>query len=91
MQEVSQQPDETSLPEIPVKRYHANKKYKDRVFSAIFGNPEHNDWTLALYNAVNNSHYTNPDDIQFNTVDNALFLGIHNHTQRCFLYVYNSI
>ena len=79
--EVSQQIPESSLKVSQKKssdKSQANEKYKDRVFSTLFGNPEHKGWTLALYNAVNNSHYQNPNDIQFNTVDNALFLGIHN-------------
>ena len=90
-QKLEEQPVEASTEtssETPIKRYHANRKYKDRVFNSIFGNPEHKDWTLSLYNAVNNSHYTNPDDIQFNTVDNALFLGIHNDVSFMFIILF---
>ena len=29
-----------------------NDEYKDRLFKFVFGNPEHKDWTLSLYNAV---------------------------------------
>ncbi len=36
-----------------------NTKYKDRLFSFIFGKPENKKWTLSLYNAVNHSSYTN--------------------------------
>ena len=32
---------------------NVNRKYKDRVFKFIFGNPENKAWTLSLYNAVN--------------------------------------
>ena len=60
------------------QKVRANRKYKDRLFSAIFGNPSHKAWTLALYNAVNNSNYTDPTAIKFNTVENTLFLGIFN-------------
>ena len=35
-----------------------NTRYKDRLFSFIFGRPERKDWTLSLYNAVNESSYT---------------------------------
>lgn len=45
----------------------AKKDYKDRLFKFIFGNPENKQWTLSLYNAINGTDYTNPDDIQFNT------------------------
>ena len=43
---------------------NVNRKYKDRVFKFIFGNPENKAWTLSLYNAVNGSQYRNPDEIQ---------------------------
>ena len=46
-----------------------NTTHKDRLFKFIFGNPEHKEWTLSLYNALNNSHYTNED---------AVYLGMKN-------------
>ena len=55
-----------------------NKKHKDRLFRFIFGNPEKREWTLNLYNAINNSHYTNPDDIEYNTIEDAIYLGMKN-------------
>ena len=39
-----------------------NRKYKDRLFTFIFGNPQNREWTLSLYNAVNGSDYTNAED-----------------------------
>lgn len=55
-----------------------NDEHKDRVFKFLFGNPENKEWTLALYNAVNGSSYDNPDDIQFNTIEDAVYLGMKN-------------
>ena len=55
-----------------------NREYKDRVFKFIFGNPENKEWTLSLYNAVNGSQHGNPDDIQFNTVEDAVYVGMKN-------------
>ena len=55
-----------------------NREYKDRVFKFIFGNPENKEWTLSLYNAVNGSDYSNPDDIQFNTIDDAVYMSMKN-------------
>ena len=46
----------------------ANREYKDRLFKFIFGNPENNKWTLSLYNAMNGTHYDNPDNIIINTI-----------------------
>ncbi|MBR1372891.1 hypothetical protein IJ556_00380, partial [bacterium] len=57
---------------------NVNRKYKDRVFKFIFGNPENKAWTLSLYNAVNGSQYRNPEDIQFNTIEDAVYLGMKN-------------
>ena len=55
-----------------------NTKYKDRLFSFIFGNPERKDWTLSLYNAVNRSSYTNPEDIEIMTIEDVLYMGMKN-------------
>ena len=53
-------------------------KYKDRLFTFIFGQEENRAWTLSLYNAVNGSHYTDPKDIQINTIKEVIYLGMHN-------------
>ena len=56
----------------------SNEKHKDRLFKFVFGNPEHKEWTLSLYNALNGSHYTNPEDIEFNTIEDAVYMGMKN-------------
>ena len=48
---------------------------KDTVFRKIFNNKEN---LLALYNALNGTHYNNPEDIEIITLDNALFLKMKN-------------
>ena len=53
-----------------------NKKHKDRVFKFIFG--KNKQWALSLYNAVNGSEYTDPDAIEFNTIDEILYIGMQN-------------
>ena len=55
-----------------------NREYKDRLFKFIFGNPDKKEWTLSLYNAMNGSHYTDPEDIQLNTIEDAVYLGMKN-------------
>lgn len=55
-----------------------NREYKDRLFSFIFGREENREWTLSLYNAVNGSSYPDPAEIEFNTIDSILYLGMHN-------------
>ena len=55
-----------------------NREYKDRLFKFIFGNPANKEWTLSLYNAVNSSSYTNPDDIKFTTIEEAVYMNMKN-------------
>ena len=55
-----------------------NDKHKDRVFKYLFGNPANRDWTLALYNAVNGSSYENAEEIEYNTIEDAVYLGMRN-------------
>ena len=56
----------------------ANREYKDRLFKFIFGNPENKEWTLNLYNAINDSHYTRAEDIHLNTIENAVYMSMKN-------------
>ena len=55
-----------------------NEEHKDRVFKYLFGNPENRQWTLSLYNAVNGSSYENPEEIEYNTIEDAVYLGMRN-------------
>lgn len=56
----------------------ARSDYKDRLFSFIFGSPGNEPWTLALYNAVNATSYSDPSAVEVNTVREALYLGMRN-------------
>ena len=55
-----------------------NREYKDRLFKFIFGNPDKKEWTLSLYNAMNGSHYTDPNDIFLNTIEDAVYMSMKN-------------
>ena len=55
-----------------------NRENKDRLFRFIFGREENKAWTLSLYNALNGSSYTNPDDITINTVNDVLYMDMKN-------------
>ena len=55
-----------------------NREYKDRLFKFIFGNPDKKEWTLSLYNAINGSNYTDPNEIFLNTIENAVYMGMKN-------------
>lgn len=52
-----------------------NRTYKSRIFTMIFSDKRE---LLALYNAVNETHYTNPDQLEINTLENAIYLSMHN-------------
>ena len=68
------------LPVISVSREH-----KDRLFNFIFGRPENKKWTLSLYNAVNGSSYDDETEIEFNTLEEYLYVHMKNDTS--FLFV----
>ncbi|MBR6296865.1 MAG: hypothetical protein IKR40_10375 [Treponema sp.] len=57
-----------------------NREYKDRLFKAIFGRDteESKRWRLDLYNALNDSNYTDPDELQLNTIENVIYITMHN-------------
>lgn len=51
------------------------KEYKDRLFRLVFGEKED---LLALYNAVNESAYSNPEQLAIVTLENMLYLKMKN-------------
>ena len=55
-----------------------NREHKDRLFISLFGSAERKENTLELYNAVNGSHYDNPDDITIYTIEDALYMTMKN-------------
>ena len=58
------------------KNYQANREYKSTVFSKLFGEDKEN--ALSLYNAVNNSNYTNADDLVFTTLEDVVYMKMKN-------------
>lgn len=57
-----------------------NRLYKDRLFVTIYGKEteQSKKWRLDLYNALNDSHYTDPDAIELTTIDNIIYITMHN-------------
>lgn len=51
------------------------KKYKDKLFRMIF---KEKDKLLSLYNAVNKSNYTNPEELEIVTLENAIYMNMKN-------------
>lgn len=58
-----------------IKRYWVNRRYKDRLFRKIFKNKKD---LLQLYNAINNTSYTNPEDLTITTLDDTIILSMKN-------------
>lgn len=56
------------------------QKVYDHLFIAIFGKDTERSkrWRLELYNALNNTNYTDPDALELNTLKNVLFIKMHN-------------
>ena len=54
------------------------KNINDRLFRRIFGDADHKEWTLSLYNAINGSSYTNPEEITFTTIEDVVYLSMKN-------------
>ena len=58
--------------------YGANRQYKDSLFRLLFGREENKHSLLDLYNALNNSNYTNIDDLTINTIDDVIYMKMKN-------------
>ena len=67
------------------------REYKDRLFKAIFGRDteESKRWRLELYNALNGTDFTDPDELQVNTIENVIYITMRTDNsfliddQRC--------
>ena len=69
-----------------------NFQYKARLFEMIFSSKEE---LLGLYNAVNGSHYDDPELLEINTLENAIYMSMHNDISfiidtRLYLYEHQS-
>jgi len=51
------------------------RDYKDTVFRLLFKKPEN---LLTLYNAVNGTNYTNVEDMEITTLENAIYMNVKN-------------
>lgn len=57
------------------KRLWFNRKYKDVLFRRLFQNKRD---LLTLYNALNDSTYENPDDLEVVTMEDVIFMKMKN-------------
>lgn len=56
------------------------QKVYDHLFIAIFGKDSERSkrWRLELYNALNNTNYTDPNALELNTLENVIYIKMHN-------------
>ena len=52
-----------------------NRVYKARMFEMIFSDKKE---LLSLYNAVNGTDYSDPNQLMVNTLENAIYMSMHN-------------
>lgn len=52
-----------------------NRVYKATIFAMLFEDKEH---LLELYNAVSGKQYTNPEMLEINTLENAIYMAMRN-------------
>lgn len=52
-----------------------NRTYKATIFAMLFEDKEH---LLELYNAISGKHYTNPEMLEINTLENAIYMAMRN-------------
>ena len=57
-----------------------NREYKDTLFRWIFGRMDEKSkiWRLELYNALNNSDYKAPDELELTTIENVIYISMKN-------------
>jgi len=60
---------------IEYQNIRENPKYKDVLFRMVFHRKED---LLDLYNAVNGTDYQNPEDLEVNTLESVLYMGMKN-------------
>ena len=54
---------------------HVNRTYRSTVFIMLFEEKEN---LLELYNAMSGKHYTDPELLEVNTLENAIYMSIKN-------------
>ena len=57
------------------KRVLVKRKYKDILFRFVFREPKE---LLELYNAMNHTDYTNPEDLIITTMEDVVYMGMKN-------------
>ena len=57
------------------KRFVVYRNHKDRLFQRVFADKRD---LLDLYNAINRTDYTNPDELEITTLEDVIYLSMKN-------------
>ncbi|MBS7302952.1 MAG: hypothetical protein KIG50_02305, partial [Lachnospiraceae bacterium] len=63
---------------MPTNTVTVNNKNKDLLFRFVFGAVKNKKHLLSLYNAINNTEYSNIDDIEINTLSDIIYIRMKN-------------
>ena len=58
-----------------LRRFTVNRKHKDRLFQRVFADKKD---LLDLYNAINGTDYTNPDELEITTLEDVIYMSMKN-------------
>lgn len=61
-----------------MKETTVNRQSKDRLFRKIFDGGENKENLLSLYNAINETEYSDINNLEITTIDDVIFLGMKN-------------
>lgn len=56
----------------------ARRNYKDSMFRDLFGSPDRKRNALELYNALADTSYDDPDELELTTLDDVIYLNVKN-------------
>lgn len=63
---------------VKVNTGNVNREYKGRLFRFVFGAEENKVYLLSLCNAVSGTNYTDVDDIEITTLNDAIYIKMKN-------------
>lgn len=58
--------------------FQTNRQYKDRLFRLIFDSEKNRAYLLDLYNALNNTNYTDETLLEITTLQDVVYMGMKN-------------
>lgn len=63
------------MTQISQNELYPHREYKSRIFAMVFSQKKE---LLELYNAMNGTSYDNPEELEINTLENAIYLAMRN-------------